>query len=274
MRTLPIVATVVLALCQPVAAKQVSESEAAEAMYAARPIIERIFLATSEQTQNLLGSTFASLVTPPSPMVVGDAALFDRIDPAFTSFGDESVPLEVRLIEFMRQDAIRTLDEVKKISPAVQDCGLSGAPMMARYASAASRKKFTAAVECTRKVSLSGLESVREVSADGEGEIASLKLPSAADALLHSWFKDRDAVNQEQLAMNENQLNVLVNDELAVLGFLNAHSSEVRVNGELFEFSSKKTLNQWQQLQADIAKHNKAAEAHEPPPLQLEPVSL
>jgi hypothetical protein len=274
MRTLPVVATVVFALCHPAAATQVSESEAAEAMYAARPIIERIFLATSEQTQNILGSTFASLATAPSPIVVGDAALFDHIDPAFTSFGDESVSLEVRLIEFMRQDAIRTLDEVKKISPAVQNCGLSGAPTTARYASAASRKKFTAAVECTRKVALSGLESVTKVSADGEGEVASLKLPTAADVLLHSWFKDRDAVNKEQLAMTEKQLNVLVNDELAVLGFLNAHSSEVRVNGPLFEFSSEKTLNQWQQLQAEIARHNEAAEALNSRRPQLKPVSL
>lgn len=274
MRTLLIVVTIAFALCRPVTAQQVTESEAAAAMYAARPRIERIFLATNEQTQNLLGSMLASLATPPSPIVVRDAALFDQIDPAYTNFGDESVPLEVRLIEFMRQDAIRTLDEVKKISSAVQSCGLSGAPTMARYASAATRKKFTLAVECTRQATLNGLESVRKVSADGEDEIASLKLPSAADALLHSWFKDRDAVNKEQLSLNEKQLNVLMSDELAVLGFLSAHSSEVRVSGERLEFSSKKTLDQWQRLEADIMKHNEAPEAHDSPPPQPKPVSL
>jgi hypothetical protein len=274
MRTLPIVATAVFAFCLPVAAEQVTESRAAEAMYAARPIIERMFLATNEQTQNLLGSTFASLATPPSPIVVGDKGLFDHIDPAFTSFGDESVSLEVRLIEFMRQDSIRTLDEVKKISPAVQNCGLSGAPTMARYASVASRKKFTSIIECTRSAAMSGLESVIKVSADREAEVATLKLPNAADALLHSWFKDRDAVNKEQLAIFEKQLNVLLNDQLATLGFLNAHSSEVRVYGEVFEFSSEKTLHQWQQLQADIAKHNEAAETQDPRPSQVKPVSL
>jgi hypothetical protein len=114
----------------------------------------------------------------------------------------------------------------------------------------------------------------KKVSADGESGVASLKLPSASDTLLHSWFKDRDAVNKEQLAMIEKQLNVLVDDELAVLEFLNSHSSEVRVNGELFEFSSEKTLNQWQQLQADIAKHTEAAEARDSRAPQLKPVSL
>ena len=274
MRTLPVVATIIFSLIQPVTAKPISETDAANAMYVARPIIERLFVATGDQTQKLLESALAPLTSAPSPIVVRDATLFDHIDPAFTSFGDESVSLEVRLIEFMRQDAMRTLDEVKKILPGIQNCGLSGAPQMARYANAASRKKLAAAMECTRGVTQSGLESARKVSADGELEVASLKLPSAADALLRSWFKDRDAVNKEQIALNTKQLNVLVNDQLAVLGFLDAHSTEVRVKGELFEFSSEKVLNQWQQLQADIARHSEAAEARDSRSPQLKPVSL
>src|SRR5262249_28272958 len=119
----PLIFACGLMLAFPVHSAHINDAEATREFDAARPTVGRItHVVDDEDVRLTVGLLKQALMGTPMPPPSKDLELLEHVDPAFTSLGDETVPLRIRLIEFMRQDAARDVESMRKLGQDLVGC--------------------------------------------------------------------------------------------------------------------------------------------------------
>jgi hypothetical protein len=246
-------------LLTPPSALAATEAQAREAISASKPIVDRMIEVGEAQTLRLtIGVMREATFGIPNTPVPKDAALLEHADRAFSNFSDESVPLKVRITEFMRQDQVRMLAPMRRYGESVSKC--LGAPLVtaAQMADPDARKRRLEGIECARESSTREMQSWLSTAATTQGLLILLKLPTSAEEFLGRYFNGRDRDDRQQVASTLRNINAGLDAARNVLKFLEDHPKDFHLAGDTLEFSNEEALAEFQALQEQVNKNMKS----------------